>query len=680
MARVERGPNFRSNFRTGEQHTPSALQALADKGYHILLEKPMAVTSQDCRRIVEAVKRNGVILAVGHVLRYTPYMQKMKELIASGVIGEVVNVQHLEPIGNWHFAHSYVRGSWRREDESTFMLMAKCCHDVDLIRYIMDKPCTRVSSFGALTHFKPEKKPPESGSAVRCLDCPLQDSCPYSAKTIYLQRAQNDYFAWPVAMLLDGEPSVPAVEAALRTGPYGRCVWACDNDVADHQVVSMEFEGGASATLTTTAFTEAICQRRTRVFGSLGELNGDGDSTIRHFDFRTGKATLHELPGAPPETGITGHNGADYFLIESFVRAVATLDPTAVLSGPDETLESHLIVFAAEAARRAGVVVSVQDVLSAGIAPAVASATAVAVGAKVAASGQATAVSQAQSEAAIHIPPVAGSAAPLSAPHTLTPPLSAASPLLGSSWGMPGLPGTVPPASSGAPSLPPGSTVTAHIATASGGQPPVTTESGHSLVTVTSSAPMRDAEALPGGLEDQDVVLEGDASQPLAQVPLVHAAVSSESARGLGAVPVSISTTPSGMRSPTVNSQAQLPAVAASGGGAWAVSSPLSASQGSPHMPAGVLPATISVSISAHDEQKRSGFSQGPADTAGVAMVPVAAAVGSVLGAIHSVTSATPRATAVGGPFAPSHSASIPTGDEGEDLLLDSSVGKSTAP
>eukprot|EP01138_Halocafeteria_seosinensis_P011419 gb/GECG01011663.1/.p1 GENE.gb/GECG01011663.1/~~gb/GECG01011663.1/.p1 ORF type:complete len:903 (+),score=99.73 gb/GECG01011663.1/:1-2709(+) len=333
----------------------------AEKGYHILLEKPMAGSAADCRRIVEAVKRNNVVLAIGHVLRYTPYVQKIKEIIKSGAIGEVINIQHLEPIGNWHFAHSYVRGPWSKEADSTFMLMAKCCHDVDLIRYIIDKACIRVSSFGDLTHFRRDKRP--DGAAERCLDCAIEENCPYSAKKIYLDRAKYGDYGWPVSIILDDEPSVEAVEDALRNGPYGRCVWSCDNDVADHQVVNMQFQGGVTATLTTAAFTEHICQRRTRIFGSLGELDGDGDSMIRHFDFTTRRAVIHETEGAPPYTSLVGHNGADFFLIEAFTRAISTGDRQFVLSGPDESLESHLIVFAAEAARRAGSVVSVKDAI-----------------------------------------------------------------------------------------------------------------------------------------------------------------------------------------------------------------------------------------------------------------------------------------------------------------------------
>jgi predicted dehydrogenase len=618
-------------------------QVFAAKGYHILLEKPMAVTAQDCRRIVDAVKAANVILAVGHVLRYTPYMQKVKQLIDSGAIGEVVNVQHLEPIGNWHFAHSYVRGAWRREDESTFMLMAKCCHDIDLIRYIIGKSCKRVSSFGSLTHFRKEKKPKEAGDSLRCVDCVLQDQCPYSAKTIYQQRAEADYFGWPVSTIIDGKPSVAAVHQALKEGPYGRCVWECDNDVADHQVVCMEFEGGASATLTTAAFTEAICQRQTRIFGSMGELAGDGDRCIRHFDFRTQTSTVHETDGAPATSGLTGHNGADYHLIASFIKSVGTLDPTAVLSGPDETLESHLIVFAAEAARRAGVVVSVSDVINYGLASAVASSAAVAVGAKVAMSGgfATGGMSVPLSSGFPAIPLQAGPAgSPISALTGVT-----ATGLISSAGGHPLSPAQsmVHPLSPAQSMVPTGTTVTAHIATSSASGSPFSHSHVHSnhpyssLITVTTSAPMH--ILADSASEEQDVVLQ---DQRAVSIP---SAIPGSGALATLAAPMTSHLAAGLAHGIAVNTNIPMLSGAQTMQSLHGDIPPSTLS----------LPATISVSISSHNPSDshitpRQGGTQ---DTGGFTMVPVAAAVGSVLGAIHSVTNATPRATAVGEPFVP---------------------------
>jgi predicted dehydrogenase len=324
--------------------------AFAELGYHVLLEKPMATTEAGCRRIVEAVERAGVLLSVGHVLRYTPYTALVKQVVDAGRLGQVVSAQHLEPVGFLHQAHSYVRGPWRREDLATFMLLAKSCHDLDWLQYVVGRPIRRVASFGALTHFRPEHRP--AGAADRCLDCAVEPDCPYSAVRFYSRRLARGT-GWPLDALLDRYTEAD-LRAALRSGPYGRCVWACDNDVVDHQVVAMEFDGGPTGTFTMTGFNTGG-HRRTRLFGTRGELEGDGE-TVRVHDFLTGTAEV--LTARPPgdATAAGGHGGGDWGLMDAFVRAVATGDPTAILSGPRASLDAHLAVFAAERARRDGVV------------------------------------------------------------------------------------------------------------------------------------------------------------------------------------------------------------------------------------------------------------------------------------------------------------------------------------
>lgn len=319
--------------------------AFANKGYHMLLEKPMAPNEADCRRIVETVLSNQVLFAVCHVLRYTAYTRNVKRMVESGLIGDVVSIQHLEPVGYWHQAHSFVRGNWRKESESSSMLLQKCCHDLDWIRYIIGVPCRAVSSFGALKHFRKEEKP--TGAGERCLECDCEGSCPYSAKRIYLGHLEKGNTGWPVDVLTP-EVNCEGVIQALREGPYGRCVYDCDNDVVDNQVVNMLFEGGRTATLTMTAFTQTA-SRKTRIFGTKGEIDGDG-SAIRHFDFMTDK--WREIETQTSEhTILGGHGGGDYGVIHSFLEAVAGNDQRKIISGPRETLESHLMVFAAERAR-----------------------------------------------------------------------------------------------------------------------------------------------------------------------------------------------------------------------------------------------------------------------------------------------------------------------------------------
>jgi predicted dehydrogenase len=337
-----------------KMHTEPAV-AFANLGYHILLEKPMAPTIEECHRITDAARANDVILAVGHVLRYTRYTQKVKEIVDSGALGDIVSIQRLEPVGYYHFAHSYVRGNWRNEAQSSFILLAKSCHDLDWIRYIMGERCVEVSSFGNLYHFRKENQPPNA--ADRCLDCEYEPNCPYSAKKIYLERVRQGETGWP-ANIITPDLTEAGVMKALREGPYGRCVYACDNDVPDHQVVNMLFESGKTASFTMIAFTE-VTHRRTRIFGTRGYLEGNGE-TLQVLDFLTDEVRTIET-SAPSDDALSGHGGGDYYLMKHFVEAVATNDPGKILSGPDESLESHLMVFAAEQARRRGSVEKLAD-------------------------------------------------------------------------------------------------------------------------------------------------------------------------------------------------------------------------------------------------------------------------------------------------------------------------------
>lgn len=333
--------------------------ALAAKGYHMLLEKPLAPSAEDCRRIVEAVKRAGVLLGVGHVLRYTAYTQRLKEVLNSGRIGEIVSIQHLEPVGHWHQAHSFVRGNWRNEAESSPMLLSKSCHDVDWLRYVMGKPCVSVSSFGSLRHFRASEQP--EGAGDRCVTCPehVESQCPYSAKRFYLRKLEREHLTWPLAIITD-DLTETGVLRALETGPYGRCVYACDNDVVDHQVVNMTFADDSTASFTMTAFSRGR-GRETHIFGTRGEIYGDS-RTIRIYDFLTDQEETLDTEQTSDGSILSGHGGGDFGLMQAFVRAVAENDPSAILSGPDETLESHLMVFAAETARKEGTVERLESV------------------------------------------------------------------------------------------------------------------------------------------------------------------------------------------------------------------------------------------------------------------------------------------------------------------------------
>jgi predicted dehydrogenase len=331
-------------------------EAFAALGYHILLEKPMAPDEAGCRRIVAAAEQAGIMLAVGHVMRYTPYTRAVREIVEGGQLGDIMSVQHLEPVGFWHQAHSYVRGNWRRADLAASMLMAKSCHDLDWLQYILGRAPLRVSSFGALTHFTAANRP--AGAADRCVACSVEPSCAYSAPRLYrglLERGllERGELRWPLSAVIE-DLSAAALDEALRDGPYGRCVYACDNDVVDHQVVALEFPGATTATFTMTAFSQAA-HRATRLFGTRGELTGDSH-TIRVYDFLT-RAERQITPSpAGGTTAASGHGGGDAGLMDAFIAAVATGNPGLIRSGPRESLASHLAVFAAERARLNGTV------------------------------------------------------------------------------------------------------------------------------------------------------------------------------------------------------------------------------------------------------------------------------------------------------------------------------------
>ncbi|SFY44601.1 Gfo/Idh/MocA family oxidoreductase (plasmid) [Streptomyces atratus] len=327
--------------------------ALARAGYAILAEKPLAPSEAETRTLIEGVEKAGVLFAVCHVLRYTPYTDLVKEVVDSGVLGELVSVEHLEPVGWWHYAHSYVRGPWRSERASSPMLLAKSCHDLDWISYVTGERIEQVASFGGLKHFRPENAP--AGAAERCLDCAVEDGCPYSALKLYVPTLREHGSVWPVTHVTDSTDETELL-TALREGPYGLCAYRVDNDVVDHQVLAMQLSGGMTATFTMVAFTEQT-DRQTRIFGSHGWLRGDGKRVTVH-DFRTDEVTVHEVDTSGSNAA-EGHGGGDTALVDAFVHAVATGDPAAVRSGTKATLGSHLAAFAAERARLTGSVQSV---------------------------------------------------------------------------------------------------------------------------------------------------------------------------------------------------------------------------------------------------------------------------------------------------------------------------------
>ena len=326
-----------------EDHLAPALMAL-EKGYHVLLEKPMSNREEECIAIEAAARKAGKILSVCHVLRYTAFYRTLKDLIDRGAVGEITNITHIENVAYWHQAHSFVRGNWRRSDETSPMILQKCCHDMDIILWLSGKDCKRVHSFGSLRHFTPENAP--DGAPKRCLDgCPHKDTCLYYAPKLYLTGNTD----WPVDVLTT-DLTPEGITKALQEGPYGRCVYHCDNDVVDRQVVSLELEDGVVCTQTMTAFSQN-CHRQLKIQGTKGQIEADmGTKEIRLETFGAG---VENIPVDTSDT--SGHGGGDFGLLRDFLETLRS--GGEALTSARRSLQSHLVCFAAERSRLEGRVI-----------------------------------------------------------------------------------------------------------------------------------------------------------------------------------------------------------------------------------------------------------------------------------------------------------------------------------
>lgn len=330
--------------------------AFMERGYDVMVEKPMDTTLEGCRKMVQGSRRLKRLLVVCHVLRYTPYFRLLKQLRDSGMLGQIATVRHIEPVLYWHQAHSFVRGNWRNTTESAPMILAKSCHDLDIMCHIVGENPVAVSSFGRLSHFRPAMRPPQATD--RCVTCPLaENSCPYSATRFYLGLVEQGQVGWPVDVLTP-DTTREGVLQALRDGPYGRCVYACDNDVVDHQVVATEFATGVTATFTMTAFTEHRW-RETEVLGSHGQLMGDGlrlryspflpprPEWIEGAELQPNGDYLWDLSHVPTH----GHGGGDDGLMNFLHWCLNNREEALRMPLPEDALRGHALAFAAEQAR-----------------------------------------------------------------------------------------------------------------------------------------------------------------------------------------------------------------------------------------------------------------------------------------------------------------------------------------
>jgi predicted dehydrogenase len=334
-------------------HVDPALRAL-EKGYDLLLEKPAGTRLEDVRRLESAATRLGRRILVCYVLRYTPFYRSVKSILASGRLGDIITFRADEGVIPWHQAHSFVRGHWGNSGRSTPMIIAKCCHDLDILPWLFGRRCLKVQSFGRLSHFRPECAP--AGATARCTDgCPHSPGCLYDA-----HRYAREHRGW-LAMVYDRarEATESEIVEWLKTSPWGRCAYHCDNDVVDHQTLNFDFEGGVTGTFTMTAFDTG---RHLEIFGTKGWLRAG------HFYKKQAGAEILVGSHASPDVeriavdesslGYHGHGGGDYGLMLD-LHDEMTKPREAMNSSIQNALHSHVIGFAAEQSRATGRVVEV---------------------------------------------------------------------------------------------------------------------------------------------------------------------------------------------------------------------------------------------------------------------------------------------------------------------------------
>lgn len=318
-----------------------------ERGYDVLVEKPMAQSSKECLDLLAKQRETGRIVGVCHVLRYAPYYEAIKSAIDRGLIGKIMSIQHTELVDMLHTSHSYVRGNWRNSKQSTPMIISKCCHDLDLINWFIGARCTHASAEGEQRYFCAKNRP--KGAPARCTDgCPYEKDCVYSAIKTYVRRRK-----WTGPLDLPRGATDEQVTKILAASPYSRCVFACDNDQPEQYAAALRFENGVSVAFSYEALSP-VGQRRTRIIGTKGMIEGGGTG-FRLTDLATGKhwdwnMKVQDVPGYERQ----GHGGGDLRLVRDFLMAVDRRDPSLLTSSLEASVESHLIGFACEESRLTG--------------------------------------------------------------------------------------------------------------------------------------------------------------------------------------------------------------------------------------------------------------------------------------------------------------------------------------
>lgn len=334
-----------------QHHFRQAMKAL-ELGYNLLMEKPISPSPKECILIAQKANSRNKQVAVCHVLRYTPFFSAIKNILDSGELGKIVSIQHNENIGSYHMAHSFVRGNWRSSTETCPIITAKSCHDMDILTWLANSPAKQVTSFGNLRYFKKENAP--EGSALRCINCvpEVAQHCTYNAFNAYLPVKGM----WP-ATVVSEQQDEKSITQALTEGPYGRCVFHCDNDVCDIQTSMIEFENGITASFILSSFTDVMC-RTLKIMCEKGEILGhDGNNLIEVRRFRTNRIQQTEYRTIHPAAALSGHGGGDNGIIDDFFSSIL-LKGQQSRTSIDQSIESHLIAHAAETSRLNGEIIN----------------------------------------------------------------------------------------------------------------------------------------------------------------------------------------------------------------------------------------------------------------------------------------------------------------------------------
>ncbi|WP_461615399.1 Gfo/Idh/MocA family protein [Clostridium sp. Marseille-QA1073] len=317
-------------------------------GYHILLEKPMSSIPEEVMKLGMLAKENNKVFMICHVLRYTPFFNTIKKIIDSGEIGDIMSIQHNENIGYFHFGHSFVRGNWRNSNLSSSLMLQKSCHDMDILLWLVGSPCRKIASFGELSYFKKERKP--EGAGDRCVECSIESKCPYSAVKLYY----NNVGRWPTTAIVEIQ-TIDEVKKAVAKGPYGRCVYNCDNNVVDHQSTILEFENNVTVTFNLSAFTNQV-NRTLKIMGTKGEIRAiDSKNEIEVQLFDT-----NERKVLNPKQITGGHGGGDTGIMEDFISLILS-NKSKALTSANVSVQSHMMAFAAEESRLTDKVVNMKD-------------------------------------------------------------------------------------------------------------------------------------------------------------------------------------------------------------------------------------------------------------------------------------------------------------------------------